>query len=60
MTGKKAQRREKRIQAAIAVGRKTFSQLRDEQWLNASQQERDERYKFNNLGNRKHGMIGVN
>lgn len=59
MTGKKAQRRENRIKAAIAAGRKTFSQLREERWFNASQQEREDRYKFKNLGHRKHGMLGV-
>jgi hypothetical protein len=58
--GKKALRRDARVAAAIAAGRKTFSQLRAERWQNASQKEREERYQFKNLGHRKHGMIGVN
>lgn len=57
--GKKALRRDARIAAAIAAGRKTFSQLRAEYWENASQKDREERYQFKNLGNRKHGMLGV-
>lgn len=58
--GKKVLRRDARTAAAIAAGRKTFSQLRTEYWQNASQKERDERYQFKNPGYRKHGMIGVN
>ena len=58
--GKKALRHDARVAAAIAAGRKTFSQLRTEYWQNASQKERDERYQFKNPGYRKHGMIGVN
>ena len=62
--GKKALRRDARTAAAIAAGRKTFSQLRAEYWQNASQnasqKEREERYQFKNPGYRKHGMIGVN
>ena len=41
--GKKALRRDARTAAAIAAGRKTFSQLRAEYWQNASQKEREER-----------------
>lgn len=52
--GKKALRRDARIAAAIAAGRKTFSQLRAEHWENASQKDQ-----FKNLGHRKHGMLGV-
>ena len=40
--GKKALRRDARVAAAIAAGRKTFSQLRTERW----QKEREERYQF--------------
>ena len=57
--GKKARRHDARVAAAIAAGRKTFSQLRAERWQNASQKEREERYQFKNLGHRKHGMLGV-
>lgn len=49
--GKKALRRDARTAAAIAAGRKTFSQLRAEYW------QRDDRYQFKNPGYRKHGMM---
>lgn len=53
--GKKAARRAARTEAAIAAGRKTFSQLREE----VAARDPD-RYAFRNLGNRKHGMVAVN
>ena len=52
--GKKAQRRAARTAAAIAAGRKTFAQLREE----AAAQNPD-RYAFRNLGTRKTGMISA-
>jgi len=55
----KAARREERTRKAIAAGRKTFSQLRAERWMNATQEELAERYAFRNPGTRKSGMIGV-
>lgn len=50
-TGKKATRRAARTEAAIAAGRKTFSQLREE--VAARDPDR-------NPGTRKTGMIAVN
>jgi len=52
--GKKAARRDARTAAAIAAGRKTFAQLREE----AAAQNPD-RYAFRNLGTRKTGMLGA-
>ena len=54
-TGKKATRRAARTEAAIAAGRKTFSQLREE----VAARDPD-RYAFRNPGTRKTGMIAVN
>lgn len=53
--GKKATRRAARTEAAIAAGRKTFSQLREE----VAARDPD-RYAFRNPGTRKTGMIAVN
>lgn len=52
--GKKAARRDARTAAAIAAGRTTFTQLREE----AAAQNPD-RYAFRNLGTRKTGMLGT-
>ena len=52
--GKKAARRDARMAAAIAAGRKTFAQLREE----AAAQIPD-RDAFRNLGTRKTGMISA-
>lgn len=48
-------RRATRTEAAIAAGRKTFSQLREE----VAARDPD-RYAFRNPGTRKTGMIAVN
>lgn len=53
--GKKATRRAARTEAAIAAGRKTFLQLREE----VAARDPD-RYAFRNPGTRKTGMIAVN
>jgi len=53
--GKKAARREARTTAAVAAGRKTFAQLREE-----AAAQNPERYAFRNLGTRKTGMLGAN